>query len=59
MPITDPHDLSEPKQLRYPGGKNGFWEVACSCGYRTSPHATAAAARKPAEAHQRDVRRLP
>jgi hypothetical protein len=47
------HVLSEVKQLRYPGGKDGMYQVACSCGYRTAPYNTAAAALKPASEHVR------
>lgn len=45
------HVLDAPKQLRYPGGKDGMWVIACSCGYVTSPSSTPQQAQRPADQH--------
>jgi hypothetical protein len=49
------HTPGEPYQLRYPGGKNGMWQVDCSCGeYRTAPYRTPGNATKVARLHAFD-----
>jgi hypothetical protein len=46
------HVLSEPTQVHGPGGKDGFYYVACTCGYRTGFNGYAHRAQKAAEAHK-------
>jgi hypothetical protein len=49
------HTPGEPYQLRYPGGKDGMWQVDCSCGeYRTAPYRTSDSAAKVAQLHATD-----
>jgi hypothetical protein len=50
--MADAHVPGPPYQLSYPGGKDGMWQVDCSCGeYRTAPYSTAGNAAKVAWAH--------
>lgn len=46
------HVLSEPRQIQYPGGKDGFSVVDCSCGYSTAPTALPQHATLRAENHK-------
>jgi hypothetical protein len=47
------HELTAPTQLQYPGGKDGMWQVTCSCGYRTTPRDYPGHAERDARAHQK------
>lgn len=50
---SEAHVLGEPEQIDYPGGKDGFYFVRCTCGYRTSYFADPGHALRAARDHQR------
>jgi len=46
------HKPTEPKQLRYPGGKDGPWVASCTCGkYTCGPQGTSYAATLQVQRH--------
>lgn len=45
------HILAPVEQIKYPGGKNGMWQVRCSCGRSFGPCAYPGHAEKRASDH--------